>query len=235
MRFLVAALVVTVVGFSGNAFAAPEPVAINDYTSYLRIVNVAESVEAIETGLASPVLIVDLRYVSGDPTESERFGRLFSRQAIFAEIGEETVRIDRNANRPDSQLTLVLVNGETAGDLGAVLGALQSSGDAALVGSPTADGVVPALVVTTNPEAEKSAYAAFEDGTPLADLLDAPVEKDRFDEALLLSEFDGRSGPPKRPETEPAETGEDEEPAVVDRTLQRAVNTAIALKALGKI
>lgn len=235
-RPLFTALAATFVFFGGDAVAAPERVAINEYTDYLRIENVGDGLDAVGAGFASPVLIVDLRYVGGDASESESLGRLFSRHAIIAEIGGETIRIDRNVNRPDSQLTIVLVNGETSGELDEVLAALQAAGDAPLVGSATEGGVVPALLVTTDAEIEKAAYLAFADGTSLSDLLDAPVEKKRYDEALLLSEFDGRSGPPKRPDAEESETAEEEEePPLVDRTLQRAVNTAIALKALGKI
>jgi hypothetical protein len=102
-RSLFTALVATLVCFGGDAVAAPESVAINEYTDYLRIEIVGDGLDAVGAGLASPVLIVDLRYVGGNSTESESLGRLFSRRAIIAEIGGETIRIDRNVNRPDSQ------------------------------------------------------------------------------------------------------------------------------------
>jgi fermentation-respiration switch protein FrsA (DUF1100 family) len=142
----------------------------------------------------------------------------------------------------------VLANHETRGAIEKILGVLQATGDISLIGSPTAGeastpqaGVNPELAIAVDPEMEKAAYLAYENGTPLDDLLDAPVEKKRYDEALLLREFDGSSGRPKNPAAKANENSSDtvsekpEPPPLVDRTLQRAVNTAIALKALRKI
>jgi hypothetical protein len=50
-------------------------------------------------------------------------------------------------------------------------------------------GVTPALFVETTPDAEDAAYIALDAGQPVADLLDAPVRKSRFDEARLQQQF----------------------------------------------
>jgi hypothetical protein len=239
-RWVCLAITFAFLAIAGHAIGGV--VEINDYVDYLRVRNIAESVDELGDALASRVLIVDLRYVESDASATASFGSLLARNSFSIELDGQEFQIARNAERPEAQLALVLVNGETSGALGNVVGALQTAGDVTLIGSPTASGVSPDLSIEVDPDTEKAAYMAFESGTPLSELLDAPVEKTRYDEALLLREFDGTSDRPKDPTAESADESttdktkkEPEPPPLVDRTLQRAVNTAIALKALRKI
>lgn len=109
------------------------------------------------------------------------------------------------------------------------------------------DGVTPALAVEAPAEQEEAAYLALDGGTPLATLLDAPVEKTRFDEARLLRQFGEahangtRAGAssaaddsPAPAETVRAATAPPDRPPF-DRALQRAVSTLVALEALGRL
>src|SRR5690606_27298112 len=123
-------------------------------------------------------------------------------------------------------------------------------------------GVTPGLFVETVPEMEDSAYLALDAGQPVSELLDAPVQKARFDEARLQQYFDetrsGNGGAPTLPSADSSaaddaaessdgdlddeendEAEEDVEAAGVDadtpafdRSLQRAVSTLVAHRAL---
>lgn len=104
-------------------------------------------------------------------------------------------------------------------------------------------GVEPGLPVPTDPAAEEAAYLGLDDGTVLSHLLDAPVDKARFDEERLLQEFDGvhpgnnglRRPEPSAANDEDATTDGGEAEVPFDRVLHRAVSTLLALEALGRL
>ncbi len=115
----------------------------------------------------------------------------------------------------------------------------RSPGGPSLLGK----GVAPDLVVTVSPVDDETAYRAFDAGAPIAALLDANIEKARFDEARLLQQHDLLAGDPRSPALPPPATGADSNrpaspearearPAPIDRILHRAVNIVVALRAL---
>jgi hypothetical protein len=154
---------------------------------------------------------------------------------------------------------VLLVGPRTAGDVGifqgtgwqALIGEYRRAGGPSLLDT----GVRPVLSVETPLADDEAAWRALESGAPVASLLDPPVEKPRFDEARLLQQFDeivGRS--PRTPPAPAAGAGAPATPnaalpsagsqtasenpaaaAVLDRTLQRAVNTVLALEALRRL
>jgi len=146
-----------------------------------------------------------------------------------------------------SQGDVLLVGTNTAGNTGlfrrpetapgwqVIYGDLRRREGAALVDV----GVAPELAVATDPAAEEAAYLGLDGGTVFAHLLDAPVEKARFDEERLLQEFDeSHQGTGlRRPEPSANEDASDGENAEVpfDRALHRAVSTLLALEALGRL
>lgn len=127
---------------------------------------------------------------------------------------------------------VVLVGGRTAGDTGvfarvAPEGPFVLAGEVVPRGLPSllGAGVAP-LVAVPVPEAEAQAVArALDSGAALGDVVDAGVEKPRFDEAALIrgdapQVGDGDAAPRRAPE---------------DRVLQRALAILGALEALGRI
>lgn len=171
---------------------------------------------------------------------------------------------------------ILLVGARTAGDTGvfsdqavaegwrSIGGQMQRAGGPNLLGV----GVEPRLTIATDEASDETAYLALDSGTPIVTLLDAPVEKARFDEAKLLrahGEANGRT-PSRLAAAEetasPASAGTSpQSPATAapagqssaasaanpsatqpaparppfDRTLERAVNTLLALEALQRI
>lgn len=156
-----------------------------------------------------------------------------------------------------AQGDVLLVGTRTAGDTGMFRrpesgpGWQVIYGDLRRRGGPTLldVGVEPGLKVETKAAEEEVAYLGFDGGTTLTDLLDAPVEKARFDEERLLQQFDEshpddgaarRRPAPRAAESEDGEntaSEEDEAAAEVpfDRSLHRAISTLVALEALGKL
>ena len=93
------------------------------------------------------------------------------------------------------------------------------------------------VLVEQTPEADRLAYAAFESGQPVATLIAGKIDKDRYDESTLMTEFRGGNTdpqPPPEPDpTKPKPAAEaSDKPAPTDRVLQRAVHLHRALLAL---
>jgi hypothetical protein len=203
---------------------APTPaatrLAIKSGIDYVRVRQLVNDRDAIRSALATPRVIIDLRYVHADLSAAREFGSLLARQPRPLESGIE-ITPSSDGERPARQVVLCLVNRATSGALEAVLDALQHAGDVLLVGTQTAGdtghfvpvddapawrviagdhrrsgghslldvGVTPGLFVETTPDAEDAAYLAFDASKPVADLLDVPVVKPRFDEARLMEHF----------------------------------------------
>ena len=89
----------------------------------------------------------------------------------------------------------------------------------------------PQVVVQQSAGADRTAYAALETGTPLAQLVSGHIEKERFDEATLVQEFKNGNLDAKPPETSPAKGAETSAPPT-DRVLQRALHLHRAFQAL---
>lgn len=93
--------------------------------------------------------------------------------------------------------------------------------------------------VAQTPEADRLAYEAYEAGQPLADLVSGKIEKERYDEASLMTDFRGGNTdaqPPLSPDpSKPKATPETaRKPVPCDRVLQRAVHLHRALLALAR-
>ena len=148
---------------------------------------------------------------------------------------------------------VLLVGTQSAGDTGAFATAVNAPAWRVITndyrragGHSLLDvGVTPGLFVETAPDAEDAAYLAFDAGRPIAELLDPPVEKPRFDEAHLQQRFDavhdGIDGEDGRTDVtrdrrmtasgasdgaNAAQAGATQPP--LDRSLQRAMATLIA-------
>lgn len=208
------------------ATATPTPtpaatkVEVRPGIDYVRVRQLANDLGVIEAALATPRLIIDLRYVHGEFESAKKLAALLARRAVSLEDG---ITIPASGSpRGRLQTTLCLVNRGTSGALEAVLDALQHAGDVLLVGTQTAGdtgtftpannapgwrviaddyrraggpvlldvGVTPGLFVETTPNGEDAAYLAFDASKPISDLLDVPVEKPRFDEARLMQRFE---------------------------------------------
>ena len=93
------------------------------------------------------------------------------------------------------------------------------------------------VLVAQTAEADRQAYNAYEAGQPVADLISGRIEKDRYDEAALMTDFRGGNTdpqPPSAPDPTKPKTTPDAAPRPVptDRVLQRAVHLHHALLAL---
>lgn len=197
-----------------SLLAAAEPVDLGQGLSYLRVHALGDSVEdlnrAIPRGMA---LVIDLRYATADRASAD---------ALKTAL----------AQRPAGNSLFLLVSPSTPDAIGAAIG------PAFTLGAPGSS-PKPTVVVHTDAEADRQAYAAADAGIDLAKLITGKVEKERFDEATLVHEFkNGNPGaePPVPPDPtlpKATSTPEKEKPAPqTDRVLQRAVHLHRALQAL---
>jgi hypothetical protein len=158
----------------------------------------------------SRALVLDLRYATGDEK---------SAAVVAAAL----------AARPAGAQLFVLVSPATPAALAPALASALTLG--APGSSPT-----PKIVVRTDAGTDRRAYEALDTGTPLADLISGRIEKERYDEASLVDDFnhgDRDAEPPPGPDPTAAKPGD--QPAatkLVDRVLQRAVHLHRALLAL---
>lgn len=91
----------------------------------------------------------------------------------------------------------------------------------------------PMVVIAQDPADDARAFAALDDGQPLAELIDGHWEKERFDEASLVREFENGNTAPEPPlEPDPTAAGPKAPPPLRDRVLQRAGHIIQALAAV---
>jgi hypothetical protein len=94
------------------------------------------------------------------------------------------------------------------------------------------------VVVRTDEDTDRRAYEALATGTPVTQLISGKIEKERYDEAVLVQEFkNGNPDPAPPPALDPTagkHSGTAEKAAVplIDHVLQRAVHLHHALLAL---
>jgi len=186
--------------------------------SYLRVHSPADSVKA---AASSGALVLDLRYTTVDETSAAEL-----KSALAA----------RPANAP----LFILVSPDTPPNLATVV-QQSSTLTLGIAGAKPA----PKVVVKAEAAADRAAYAALEAGTVIASLISGKVEKERYDEASLVEEFNNGNldaEPPPAPDPTPPAPGKTEvtkagddpvKPALpTDRVLQRAVHLHRALLAL---
>jgi hypothetical protein len=161
-------------------------------------------------------LVLDLRYARADDDAAPALAAWF------------------NA-RTTSALVFVLVNAETAPAALAYFAGRESSAGVITLGALSA-GFEPDIGLKIAPAAERTAYDALEQGTPLTSLLTDNSTKPRHDEASIAQ--DRISAPDDSTDDEviePAPVVRTPPPPVIDYTLLRAVHLHRALLALRKM
>lgn len=179
---------------------------------YLRVHALAESLEEAARTLAQgTALVLDLRGATATDASANDFAALLAQRTGPASL-------------------FILVSPRTAPELTASL--LRPIPHALRVG--VAESLPTAQVVVAQPaDADQRAYDAYDRGVALDALITGKIEKERFDEAQLVKEF--QSGNPNAappPEPDPAAPTPDKAPVLTDRVLQRAVHLHRALLAL---
>lgn len=185
--------------------SATEPIDLGQGLGYVRV----ESIDAAIKPLSSATtLVLDLRHTTATPEALPAFSTALAARAAGSRL-------------------YVLVSPATAPALAAVLkGPLITLGIKDSLPAPQ-------VVVAQSAEHDQRAYEAHANGTGLAPLLSGKVEKERFDEASLVHEFNQG-----HPDPQPAPTGRTEGNAanaperLTDRVLQRAMHLHRALLAL---
>ncbi len=190
-----------------SAARAADPVPLDQGLTYLRIASLPASALDLRSALLKPApIVLDLRYTAD-------------------EAGAADVLLEFNTV-PRKPVIYVLVSPATPRSLSARLAASGYT----LLGIKGSH-PEPTVVVAQSAADDKRAYDAFTTGTPLADLISGKVEKERFDEASLVTEFKNGNHDAK-----PPEATDDGKPAapphLVDRVLQRAAHLQRALLAL---
>ena len=222
MRFLRAfllqiAALASLIG--ANLFAAPIEHPLGDGLRYLRPTELAAD---LPSSSASPrALVLDIRSIN---SASDEIAAAF------------TTWLQTHA-RPEAPL-FVLVNAETAPALLRSLTQLADHPGLLTLGSRS-DIFTPDVEISADSATEQTALQEIEKGAPLQRLIAEQAAKDRLDEASLMRErrdqnsdvedsdaFDDLRDVP------PSETTS---PPVIDRTLQRAVQTHRALRALKRL
>lgn len=210
---------------------------------YLRVRSLAQDLTAIAAALERPRVVFDLRYIRGELEESRQFAAVLARTPLRLEgdgpaIEPKSARssdqvtlclVNRATSGPleavldalQASGDVLLVGTQTAGDTGRFVAAPEQPGwlvitdDFRRAGGPSLLdlGLTPGLFVETSSEIEDAAYLAFDAGRPIGELLDAPVEKSRFDEARLQQRFEqthsqgnGNANPTSSSPTTGAET-----------------------------
>ncbi len=190
------------------AFAA-EPIILDQDLRYLRVTSSAQSSADLRAALLKPApIVVDLRYTADEPHAEEillEFRTAPRKPTIYVLVSPATPRSFAD-ELTKSHLTVLGVKGSRP---------------------------EPTVVVAQSAEDDRRAYDAFTSGTPLANLISGKVEKERFDEASLVTEFKAGNHDAHPPESDGKPAG----PAkLVDRVLQRAAHlnrAAAALKPRG--
>ena len=193
--------------------AASEPVDLGEGLTYLRVHSFGESADVVKTTITSGrAAVIDLRYASTSVDDAAALDAALSR------------RNTRNA-------LLILVSPQTPA-------AFQPTLTAPRPGVLTlgVDGARPApsVVVAQSAEVDRRAYDALEGGVKLEELVTGKIDKERFDEASLVKEFqNGHLNAVSPPSPDPsAKPTEEKAPALTDRVLQRAIHLHRALAAL---
>jgi hypothetical protein len=189
--------------------AAPPPEAAPGL-AYLRVRDVAAEAGPLAAALApGRALVLDLRGARAGEADAAAFaaglaGRT-GRQPLFVLVGPDTPAGLVPERLPAGVATL------------GVAGARPK----------------PQVVVAQDPAADRLAFAALDEGRPLEELVGGRLDKERFDEASLVREFEnGNPGAEPPPAPDPATSAPATPRPPTDRVLQRAVNLHHALLAV---
>jgi hypothetical protein len=201
----------------GSATAAPLVRDLGQGLLYYRAHHLPGDLPVAGRG-ARAACILDLRFADGDAAAPA---------ALAAWIG---------FNATPRTPVFVLANPRTSAALLRPLARLDDGG--LIVVGPAEAAFHPDIAVTTSPSADRQAYEALDNGTPLAALLSDNPDKPRMDEAELARERLPDSalaeGVPDR-KAEPAGAVSTAPVPMPDRVLQRAVQIHRGLLALKQI
>jgi len=206
-RFLV--LLSSVLCLLSSAQSA-EPAELAPGLPYLRIHSLLESALELNGALnlnRSPALVIDLRYVADERGAADVLNAL--------------------NNHPAKPMLYILVSPETPKDVAAII--TRASPRLVTLGIRNSH-PQPQVVVEQTAADDRAAYAALDHGTALAALVSGKVEKEHFDEAKLVKEFNNGNLDAHPPEGDP--DGAKSTTALTDRVLQRALHLHRALQAL---
>ncbi|MBI2513759.1 MAG: hypothetical protein HYV96_17465 [Opitutae bacterium] len=191
---------------------ASEPFDLGEGLGYLRAHRVADALPVLERAMTSgQALVLDLRFATAAKSDAPALALALAQRAPAAPL-------------------FVLVSPQTPAMLTSALAGLRPP--ALTLG---VDGSLPspAVVVAQPADVDRRAYDALESGMPLGALITGKIEKERFDEAELVKEFEHgnpNAAPPADPD--PSQPAAEKAPVLTDRVLQRAVHLHRALLAL---
>lgn len=191
---------------------ALKPFDLGEGLGYLRVHRLTDALPLLDRALSDDqALVLDLRYATAAEPDAPAFALTL-------------------AQRTRSAPLLVLVSPATPAELAPALSELRSP---AITLGVAESRPTPAIVVAQPADVDRRAYDALESGMPLESLITGKIEKERFDEAELVKEFEHgnpNAAPPNEPD--PSKPAAEKAPALTDRVLQRAVHLHRALAAL---
>ena len=176
--------------------------------AYLRVREAAAGplAAALAPGRA---LVLDLRGARADEADAAAFAAALAgrtgRQPLFVLVGPDTPAGLVPARLPAGVVTLGVADAQPR----------------------------PLVVVAQDPAADRSAFAALDEGRPIEELIGGRLDKERFDEASLVREFEnGNPAAEPPPAPDPAAGAPTTPRPLTDRVLQRAVHLHQALPAV---
>lgn len=190
---------------------AAELTDLGEGLSYLRVPSLGESAKTVHAALADRrALVLDLRRTTTGPEDAAALADALARRG--------------------AGLLLILVSPDTPETLAAALASLPRG---ALTLGVEGARPTPRLLIAQPADTDRRAYDAADGGMPLAALISGRLDKDRYDEAALVREFESGIAQPAPPvPTDLAERPADAAPVLTDRVLQRAVQLHRAQQAL---
>lgn len=177
---------------------------------YLRIHSLEKSALELAAVLnlnQTPALVLDLRYVANEKGAAQAINALNS--------------------HPAKPVLYILVSPETPAEVAAVISTTPTRLITLGIRNSQPQ---PKVVVDQTAADDRAAYAALDNGTSLAALVSGKIDKEHFDEAELVKEFNNGNHDARPPEGNPDAA---KSPApLTDRVLQRALHLHRALQAL---
>jgi hypothetical protein len=200
--------------FSGlcllSSARSAEPAELTPGLRYLRVHSLEKSALELANVLnlnKTPALVLDLRYVANEKGAAQAINALNS--------------------QPAKPVLYILVSPETPADVADVIAKTPTRRTTLGIRNSKPK---PDVTVEQTAADDRAAYAALDHGTALSALISGKVDKEHFDEAELVKEFNNGNHDAHPPEGDP---GGAKAPAqLTDRVLQRAVHLHSAVQAL---